>query len=565
MSGPIQAGLALLVSASAAAAALSYQASPQRFPAERSVLACAPGSVTSLRIAATTDVHGHIRGWDYYDGRADPARGLTRAATIVDSLRSANPGRVVLVDAGDILQGTPLAYSAARVMTVRKSPIIAAMNAMWYDAVAVGNHEFNYGIPYLDSAAAQARFPMLAANVTRRDREHAFPAYTIVDRAGVRVGIVGATTPGSDLWDASNLAAARIHVDAIVPPVRTAVRAVRAAGADVVVVLLHSGLNEPSSYDTVSTGVASENVAARVAAEVPGIDVVVYGHSHKQNAGQMIGRTLLVQPRNWATSVAVVALPLRCSAQQHWSPLAATATLVEAAGHAEQPAIVRLVTAAHRATIRYVGSAIGSTPDAWRSDSARMVPTAVTGFIMDVERRAANAELASTPAFDLAARLGPGPITVAQLARLYPYDNTLRAVRITGAQLRAHLEHSNAYYQTNAMGKLEPDTSIAGYNFDVVSGVDYTVDVSRPVGSRIVTLTYKGTPVAPTDSFTLALNNYRQTGGGGYSMLRNAPVVYDRQQDIRQLLMDEVRQKRVLHKSDYEHRNWSFVTPPAPR
>jgi 2',3'-cyclic-nucleotide 2'-phosphodiesterase/3'-nucleotidase len=558
MLGLTYSGLAVLVAAAVSAhASVMGPGSPGA--------ACRPGDAVTLQVAATTDVHGHIRGWDYYENRVDPVRGLSRAATIVDSVRAAHPGRVILVDAGDLLQGTPFAYVAAHAPAGDRNPIVAAMNVMRYDAATIGNHEFNYGVPYLNRAVAQAAFPMLAANVSRKGSEHPYRGFAIVRRAGVTVGIVGATTPGSNLWDASNLAAARLHVDDIVPAVRATVRQARAAGADAIIVVLHSGLDEPSSYDTTGTGVASENVAARVAAEVPGIDVIVYGHSHRDNPGRLIGGTLVIQPKNWATSVAVASLPLTCGSDQRWATAPAVGTLVQSANRAEQTAVVRATARAHRATLDYVTSAVAKTPDTWRADSSRMAPTPLMGFILDVERRAAKSDLASTAAFDLRARMGPGPITVAQIAQLYPYDNTLRAVRISGAQLKAYLEHSSRYYRTDASGALVPDTSVAGYNFDVVSGVEYTIDVRRPVGDRVATLTYRGRPVAPTDSFTLALNNYRQTGGGGYSMLRDAPVVYDAQQEIRQLLIDELRRKRDIHKSDYDVRNWSFVKPDSTR
>jgi len=522
---------------------------------------CRPGASVSLRIVATTDVHGHVRGWNYYESRVDPDRGLTRAATIVDSIRDANRNRVILVDAGDMLQGTPFAYVAARASQSRRNPIIAAMNAMHYDAATIGNHEFNYGVPYLDSAVAQARFPMLAANVSRSGQAHAYRPFTIVERAGVRVGIVGATTPGSDLWDAANLASANMRVGDIVPVVRTAVAQARAAGADVIIVVLHSGLDEPSSYDTVGTGVASENVSASVASGIPGIAAVVYGHSHRENPGRMIGSTLVIQPRNWATSVAVVSLPITCGVSRTWSSAPATGAIVQSVNHEEDGHVLSIVRQAHREAVRYVSSAIGSTPDGWRSDSARIAPTGITGFILDVERRAAHADIASTAAFDPRSRLGPGRITVAQLAQLYPYDNTLRAVRISGAQLKQYIEFSSRYYRTEADRSLVVDTSVAGYNFDVVSGVNYTIDVSRPPGERVTTLTFHGRPVVADDSLTLALSNYRQTGGGGYAMLRGAPVVYDRQQDIRQLLIDEVRRKGILRESDYNEHNWSFAQP----
>jgi len=547
--------------------ALSLAGLPSPLPSPLPVprRACTTGDTTTLVVAATTDVHGHVRGWDDYADREDPARGLSRVATIVDSLRRAAPGRVVLVDAGDLLQGTPFAYVAARVSRDRRNPIVAAMNAMRYDAAAIGNHEFNYGVPYLDSAIAQARFPFLAANArftagARRPGTPAYRARTVVERSGVRVAIVGATTPGSNAWDAANLAAAHLRIDDIVPAVAREVRAARASGADVVVVLLHSGLDEPSSYDTVTTEHASENVAARVAREVPAIDVLVYGHSHKENAGATIGHTFVVQPKNWATSVADVTLPLTCGAGV-WHPGTPTARLIPAKGHSESHAIVALTQRAHEATVRYATSPVATTPDTWRADSARLADVPLTDFILAVEQRAANADIASTAAFDTAAHFGPGPVTVAQVAQLYPYDNTLRAVRISGAQLRDYLEYSSRYYKVTPDGSAVVDTSVAGYNFDVVSGVDFAYDLARPIGQRVVALAFHGRVVAPTDSFTLALNNYRQTGGGGYAMLRGARVVYDRQQEIRQLLIDELRRRHTIRQSDYFVKNWSILPP----
>lgn len=553
MLGLALSGLPLLV----AAAVSAHPAIARRRP---TLPQCRTGDSVNLKIAATTDVHGHIRGWDYYNNRADLNLGLSRAATIVDSVRGANFGKVLLVDAGDLLEGTPLAYVAARKSADRHNPIIAAMNAMHYDAVAIGNHEFNYGVPYLDSAISQAAFPVLAANVTR-DGKNAYRSFTIVQRAGIRIGIIGATTPGSNIWDASNLASATLHIGDIVPAVRSAVAQTRAAGADAIIVVLHSGLDGPSSYDTASSGVASENVAARVAATIPGIDVVVYGHSHRENPGQLIGRTLVIQPKNWATSVAIATLPMACGPAARWSPSVASGVVVKSAGHAEDSSVVRAVARVHHATVDYVSSNIGTTPDTWRSDSARIKPTGITGFILDVERRAANADIASASAFDLRAHLGPGPITVAQIAQLYPYANTLRAIKITGAQLRAYLEYSSRYYKTEADRSLVVDRSVEGYNFDLVSGVHYTIDVSRPIGQRITTLTWHGRDVKPDDSFVMAINNYRQAGGGGYSMLRDAPVVYDKQQDIRDLLIDAVRKNKTLRESAYDEQNWSILKP----
>jgi 2',3'-cyclic-nucleotide 2'-phosphodiesterase (5'-nucleotidase family) len=508
-----------------------------------------------LVVAAVTDVHGRLRGWNYESNRPDLVRGLSRAATIVDSVRAADPGRVVLLDAGDLLQGNSLTWVAARVAPAGAvHPVIAAMNAMHFDAAAIGNHEINYGVPFLEATIRQATFPFLATNAYRPDGTHAFRRWTMVEREGVRIGIVGASTPGSMVWDRDHLAG-RIVLRDIVSEVRSAVADVRAAGADIVLVTLHSGLAGASSYDTVATSVPSENVAARVAREVPGIEVVLYGHSHQEVADTVINGVLLMQPKNWATSVAIAHLALERTADR-WQVRARHSALVQAAGHAESAAVLAATQAAHDATVAWVTTAMGTTPVTWRSDSARVVDTPLIDFVLETMRRAAGADLASTAAFSLDAFIDAGPITAARLQALYPYDNTLRAVRITGQQLREYLEQSARYFRSDATGRVTIDPSIPGYNFDILSGVDYTLDVSRPMGARVTRLEFHGRPVDPTQTFTLALNNYRQTGGGGYGMLAHAPVVYDRQQEIRQLLIDEVRRRGTLRPEDYFTANW---------
>ena len=514
-----------------------------------------------LVVAGTTDVHGRLRGWNYEFNRPDSMRGLSRAATIVDSLRHDAPERLVLLDAGDLLQGNSLTYVAARVAPSDAAhPVMAAMNAMRYDAAAIGNHEFNYGVPFLDKTLRQANFPFLAANALNPDGTHAYPSWTIVMRGPVRVGIVGATTPGSNVWDRDNLKD-RLVITDIVPAVRAAVVDVRAAGADVVLVTMHSGLDGPSSYDTVTTNVPSENVAARVAREVAGIDMILFGHSHQEVGDTLINGVLLMQPKNWATSVGVAHLTL---AQQngHWRVAAKDSHVIQAAGHREHLLVDAATESAHRATIKWVTAPIGRTPVAWRADSARVADTPLIDFILETERRAAGTDLASTAAFSLDASLDSGVVTAARLQALYPYDNTLRAIRISGQQLRDYLEQSARYYRTATDGSVSVDPSIPGFNFDIVSGAEYTLDVSRPIGQRVTHLEVRGRPVQPADSFTMALNNYRQTGGGGYTMLSGAPLVYDKQQEIRQLLVDEVRRKGTIIPGEYFTRNW-HIEPAA--
>ncbi len=514
-----------------------------------------------LTIAATTDVHGRLRAWDYYAGTADPTHSLAAAATIVDSARRANPDGVVLVEGGDILQGNPLLYVAAKVRPTPVHPVIAAMNVMRYDAAVLGNHEFNYGVPLLQKAVAQAGFPFVAANVMDAQGHPFVAPMTMVVRRGVRVAIVGGTTPGSMVWDRDNLKAAGLTVTDIVPAVRARVQEARRRGADVVVVLLHSGLSEPASYDTVATGLPSENVAGRVPREIDGIDAVVYGHSHRELVDSTINGALVMQPRNWAGSVALGTLTLERRGRK-WTVVSRVGRSVRVAGHREHPEVLAAAAGTHDATVAWVNSPVGRTAVTWRSDSARVVDMPITDLVNEVMRRTAGADLSATAAFSLEAALDTGAITQAELSRLYPYDNTLRAVRITGAQLRAFLEHSARYYRSvNASGRAPDgivDPAVPGYNFDVVSGADYTIDLRQPVGRRITRLQVRGRDVQPTDSFTMAVNNYRQSGGGGFAMLSGAPVVFEREVDIRQLIIDEVTKVGALSPERYAQRNWTL-------
>ncbi|MEJ2678553.1 MAG: 5'-nucleotidase C-terminal domain-containing protein [Gemmatimonadota bacterium] len=512
-----------------------------------------------LVLLGTTDVHGWLEPYDYYAGHPT-TNGLAALLPVIDSVRSANPGRTFLFDSGDLLQGNALAYVAARVDTLGPNPIIRAMNLVGYDASAIGNHEFNYGLPYLDHALAQAAFPFLSANIFQAgDTAHAYaPSALLPYVAGpgdtLLIGITAATPPGVQIWDHDNVAGRLTFAD-VVKSVRPVVQSLRARGADLVVVLSHGGL-AGSSY----TGLPAENASAALAREVPGIDVIFMGHTHREVADTSINGVLLLQARNYARSLAVATVRLQRQAPGVWHAIAAHGQVLRPA--APDTALLDSLRWIHERTLVYMRSVVGRSSARMDAREARVQDTPIMDFINEVQRRATGADLSSTAAFNLRAVLPAGSVTVADLAGLYPYDNTLKVVRITGAQLRAYLEKSAEYYRRWTGRGPVVAGDVPGYNFDVVSGVDYTIDLRQPAGQRITALTYHGAPVRPDQTFTRALNNYRQ-GGGGYSMVAEAPVVQDRQQEIRQLLIDEVGAKGEIRPQDYFHRNWQLLPEAA--
>ncbi|MEJ2216413.1 MAG: 5'-nucleotidase C-terminal domain-containing protein [Gemmatimonadota bacterium] len=518
-----------------------------------------PGQV-DLVLLGTTDVHGWLVPYDYYTGHATP-NGLAALRPVIDSVRSANPGRTFLFDSGDLLQGNALAYVAARVDTLGPNPIIRAMNLVGYDASAIGNHEFNYGLAYLNHLLSEATFPFLSANILQAgDTTHAYPPSTLLPYVAgpgdtLLIGVTATTPPGVQIWDHDNVAG-RLSFADVVKSVRPVVKSLRAQGADLIVVLSHGGL-AGSSY----TGLPPENASAALARDVPGVDVIFMGHTHREVADTSINGVLLLQARNFARSLAVATVRLQRQAPGVWHTIAAHGRILRPV--APDTALLDSLRWFHERTLVYTRSVVGRSSGRMDARDARVRDTPIIDFINDVERRTTGADLASTAAFNLRAVLPEGPITVADLAALYPYDNTLKVVRITGAQLRAYLEKSAEYYRRWTGKAPVVAGDVPGYSFDVVSGVDYVIDLRQPVGQRVTTLTYQGAPVRPDQTFTLALNNYRQGGGGGYSMLADAPVVQDRQQEIRQLLIDEVRAKGEIRPEDYFHENWQLLPAAA--
>lgn len=530
----------------------------------RPAAAPAPAAEGTLVLMGTTDVHGWLLPHDYYTD-AEAAHGLARLAPIVDSIRAAHSGRTLLLDSGDLLQGNPLAFVYSELQEGEDHPVVRAMNLLRYDAAAIGNHEFNFGIEHLNRSISTAEFPFLSANIFRHGtNEHAYTPAVLVEREvggrTLRIGVTAATPPGVHLWDRDHVEG-RLDFRDIVVSLRPVVAELRTRGADLVVVAAHSGL-EGTSYDTLATGLTPENVMGRLPLEVPGIDVIFLGHTHRELADTTIGGTLVLQAGNWARSLAVAELTLAAERGGPWRVVARQGLLLRPDPSWSARWLEAALTDAHERARAYVARTIGTSTAHWSARDARVRDTPILDFINEVQRRVAGADLSSAAAFNLAAEIPEGPVTVADIARLYIYDNnTLKAVRISGAELRAYLEKSAEYYLPCPAQRCEQVTNpgVPGYNFDVISGVDYTLDLTRPVGQRVTRLEREGSPVAPTDSFTLALNNYRQGGGGGFTMVARAPVVYDRGESIRELLIREVEGRGRIAPEDYFRHNWEIV------
>ncbi|HJT65259.1 MAG TPA: bifunctional UDP-sugar hydrolase/5'-nucleotidase [Pyrinomonadaceae bacterium] len=514
-----------------------------------------------ITILSTTDLHGNIDPIDYYTNKPDN-RGLAKIATLIKRARKENPNSL-LIDSGDTIQGTPLESFHNRKNNQPPDPMMLVMNSLNYDAMTVGNHEYNFGLKVLEKARAEANFPWLSANTydIAKQQPHYKP-YIVKEVAGVKIGILGLTTPGIPNWDnPPNYAGLEFHEP--VSEARKWVAVLRdTEKVDVVVIAMHMGLGEDLRTGEVSPGqVPHENEAISIAQEVPGVDVIFMGHTHREVPSLYINGVLLTQANYWGKHLARADLYLQKNANGGWRVYAKSARTLPADDRIEpDPDAVKIAQPYDKETQAWLARTIGQSAEELTAKEARFRDTAILDLIQKVQLEAGKADVSMVASFNSEARIAKGPVTVRDIAGLYVYENTLVVLEVTGQQLKDALEHSAKYFKTYVPGKPASDLvdeKIPAYNFDIAEGVTYDLDISKPVGQRIQNLRFRGQPLSPARKLRLATNNYRVNGGGGYTMYQNAPVVYRSSEEIREMIIDWVeRNKTVPVKPD---NNWRLV------
>lgn len=524
-------------------------------------LATAAPERVQVTLLSSTDLHGHIYPIDYATNKPSND-GFAKVATLIRKVR-AEAGEVVLVDCGDTIQGTPLAYYHNRIHNTPTDPMMLVMNALQYDALAIGNHEYNFGLAVLHKARQEARFPWLSANtVHTADNSPAFPSHIVKTINGVRIGVLGLTTPAIPTWENPDNYAGLRFTD----PVEAARRGVAALRkqekADVVVVAMHMGLEENLGTGVPSGGQApNENAALKIVRSVPGIDVLFMGHTHRTVPGVNVGTALLTQAGRWGDHLSRADVFLeRADSKAAWQIVAkSSACLPVAANTVPDPEVLSLAKSYHEETQAWLAKPVGRNAKALSSAESRLRDTAIIDLIQKVQMEAGKADVSFAASFTLDARLPAGDVTLREIAGLYIYDNTLVVIELTGAKIKDALEHAARYFLPYQEGKTATqliDPAIPGYNFDLAEGVNYTIDLRRPPGDRIVDLTYQGKPLNPELRLRVAINNYRLNGGGGYAMFRDAKVLYRSNTEIRDLIVDWVRQNPEIP-SEPTH-NWKI-------
>ncbi|RZN51565.1 2',3'-cyclic-nucleotide 2'-phosphodiesterase [Escherichia sp. E13S3] len=537
------------------------------------IAASVNAATVDLRIMETSDLHSNMMDFDYYKDSATEKFGLVRTASLINDARN-EVKNSVLVDNGDLIQGSPLAdYMSAKGLKAGDvHPVYKALNTLDYTVGTLGNHEFNYGLDYLKNALAGAKFPYINANVIdAKTKQPMFTPYLIndtevVDKDGkkqtLKIGYIGVVPPQIMSWDKANLSG-KVTVNDITETVRKYVPEMREKGADIVVVLAHSGL----SADPYK--VMAEN-SVYYLSEIPGVDAIMFGHAHavfpsKDFAdikGADIAKGTLngvpaVMPGMWGDHLGVVDLQLNNDSGK-WQVTQAKAEARpiyditnKKSLAAEDSQLVETLKADHDATRQFVSKPIGKSADNMYSYLALVQDDPTVQVVNNAQKAyvehyiQGDPDLAKLPVLSAAApfkvggrkndpasyvEVEKGQLTFRNAADLYLYPNTLIVVKASGKEVKEWLECSAGQFNQIDPNSTKPQSLInwdgfRTYNFDVIDGVNYQIDVTQPArydgecqvvnanAERIKNLTFNGKPIDPNAMFLVATNNYRAYGG----------------------------------------------------
>ncbi|MEU2241736.1 5'-nucleotidase C-terminal domain-containing protein [Streptomyces sp. NPDC018338] len=559
-----------------------------------------PAKRYSFTVMGTTDLHGNVFNWDYFtdkefDDKAHNDIGLAKISTLVDQVREAK-GRcnTLLIDAGDTIQGTQLSYYYAKVdpITARRGPVhpmAQAMNAIGYDAAALGNHEFNYGIPVLRKFEEQCDFPLLGANaLDAKTLRPAFAPYSMhrlrtPHGKDVKVAVLGLTNPGIAIWDKANVQGKMVF-PGLEEQAAKWVPKLRSMGADVVVVSAHSGSSGTSSYGDQLPHI--ENAAGLVAEQVPGIDAILVGHAHTEIPEYRVKNketgkdVVLSEPLKWGQRLTTFDFDLVWE-KGRWVVEKVGAQVLNSNTVAEDPRITGLLADEHEKVVAYVNQVIGTSTASMTTADAPWKDEPIIDLINVVQAETVKAALAGgahaalpvlsqASCFSRTARIPAGEITIKDAAGLYPFENTMEARLLTGAQLKDYLEYSARYYVQTAAGtpvdtaKLTNAGGTPDYNYDAVSGLTYEIDIAKPAGSRIVNLSFEGKPLDPAAQFVLAVNNYRASGGGAFPHVANAQQLWANSDEIRNTIIQWVKAKGTVDPGLFASVDWKLTRDGVP-
>lgn len=519
----------------------------------------------TVTLLETSDVHGHILPIHYANNRPYEV-GLAKIATLLERERQANPHAIV-IDNGDLIQGTPLTYYHARMDNQPVHPMVKVLNHLRYDAAVFGNHEFNYGQDVLSKAVGESRFPWMSANIVKVGTDQPFygkPYLVKQLESGVRVAILGLTTHYIPNWENPR----HIHGMEFLDAVETAKKWIpllrEQEQADLVVVSYHGGFERDLDTGSPTEQMTKENQGYQLCMEVPGIDVLLTGHQHRSVAGKTINGVIVVQPTHQGRELAKVTVVLERQSNR-WAIVGKDAELLPVEHVQPNQEVLEMVEFYEKQTQIWLDQPMGKIRgDMLVKDpmQIRLKDNPLIEFINKVQMESGKVNISNTALFDNEAPGLPSDVTMRDIVANYIYPNTLRVLRITGQDIKDALEQSASYFATYTGGPVEINSEFTipkpqHYNYDMWEGIEYKVNISRPVGERIVLLQYKGQPLAMDQTYEVVMNNYRAGGGGNYFMFQGKEVIRDIPTDVSELIANYILERGTIEATC--DANWEVI------
>jgi len=518
-----------------------------------------------LTILHTSDIHGNVFPIDYATGEFADV-GLAKVSSFINHMRSTNSNTIV-IDTGDLIQGTPFSYYYARIDDSTVNPVIRAMNMIGFTASTIGSHEFSYGPKLLEEAVNCAEFPFLCANIVFEGSEDpVFPPYEILtlesDDEKLRIAILGLTTTLIQKWEDPEHIAGLSFLD----PVCVAEKylPLLREEADVLILTYHGGFERDLATGEPTEVFSGENIGYEILERVEGIDVMLTGHQHR-TISEIINGVVVSQPSSRGSLVGRIELRLE-KREGRWQIVDKSVGLVSIAAYNADNVLLETLGDFENRVQSWLDKRAGfSIGDFNITDhfEARLKDNALIEFINKVQMEATGASISCASILtDEIAGWKTGPITIRDIISAYPFSHSLEVLQVTGTDIKAALEKSAEYftYMDNEIALKESGLTPkpVHYDYDMWEGIEYIIAADRPVGERVLSIRRNGKPLEMSETYEVVMNSYRAGGGGGYYMFEGRPVQRKIMLDISEILTDYVLERRVI--SATVDKNWSVGT-----
>jgi 2',3'-cyclic-nucleotide 2'-phosphodiesterase / 3'-nucleotidase len=519
----------------------------------------------SIHIYVTSDMHGNVLPLRY--GNNEKAElGLAKAAALIKEEKE-KYDNCLLIDNGDLIQGTPLTYHYARMGIEAINPMVLLLNELGFDAAVIGNHEFNYGLPLLMKTVKESKFPWLSANIVwEKSGEPLFgkPFLIKTFECGLKAAVLGLTTHYIPNWENPEHIKGIKFLDAVESAKKWV--PILKGKADLIVVSYHGGFERDIVSGELTETLTGENQGYQLCVEVEGIDVLLTGHQHRLIENSEINGVTVIQPGTQGTSLGHVELTVR-NESGSWEMISKKSSLLSTKRYDPDQQVLDLIAPYEKKAQEWLDQPIGIIEgDMEITDpmETRLRDTALIEFINKVQMDAAGAEISCTALFDNRSKGFSSQVTMRDIVSNYIYPNTLKVVEITGQDMREALERSASYFVLNEDGTVAVNPAFSvpkpqHYNYDMWEGIHYTIDLSKPFGERIIELTFKGVEVDDNVLYEVVLNNYRAGGGGAYYMFKGKRVIKDIPIDVSELMANYLLKRGTIQATC--DNNWKVKVP----